>query len=92
MTDAPKTPDRPVPGGMNVLVEFDDGIAWVTLNRPNKRNALSPTLDREEDYLYAKAQETYSTDPEKGRTKGLTQFVDEKSFRPGLGNYRRDEG
>jgi trans-feruloyl-CoA hydratase/vanillin synthase len=32
------------PGGKYVLVEFDDGIAWVSLNRPNKRNAMSPAL------------------------------------------------
>lgn len=29
----------------NVLVEFDNGIAWVTLNRPAKRNAMSPGLN-----------------------------------------------
>src|SRR6266849_2852930 len=29
-----------------VTVEFEDGIAWVTLNRPEKRNAMSPTLNR----------------------------------------------
>ena len=36
-----------VPGGDNVLVEFDNGIAWVTLNRPEKRNAMSPALNNE---------------------------------------------
>jgi trans-feruloyl-CoA hydratase/vanillin synthase len=30
-----------------VLVEFDDGIAWVTFNRPEKRNAMSPALNEE---------------------------------------------
>lgn len=30
-----------------VAVEIDDGIAWITLNRPAKRNAMSPTLNRE---------------------------------------------
>ena len=30
-----------------VLVEFDNGVAWVTMNRPEKRNAMSPTLNRE---------------------------------------------
>jgi trans-feruloyl-CoA hydratase/vanillin synthase len=28
----------------NVLVEIEDQIAWVTLNRPEKRNAMSPAL------------------------------------------------
>lgn len=32
------------PWGNTVLVEFDDGIAWVTMNRPTKRNAMNPTL------------------------------------------------
>ena len=35
------------PWGKLVRVEFDDGIAWVTLNRPDKRNAMSPALNRE---------------------------------------------
>jgi trans-feruloyl-CoA hydratase/vanillin synthase len=30
-----------------VTVEFDGGIAWVTLNRPKKRNAMNPALNRE---------------------------------------------
>jgi trans-feruloyl-CoA hydratase/vanillin synthase len=30
-----------------VLVELEEGIAWVTLNRPDKRNAMNPTLNRE---------------------------------------------
>ncbi|WP_046785885.1 p-hydroxycinnamoyl CoA hydratase/lyase [Pseudomonas putida] len=30
-----------------VAVTVDGGIAWVTLNRPEKRNAMSPTLNRE---------------------------------------------
>lgn len=30
-----------------VKVEIEGGIAWVTLNRPEKRNAMSPTLNRE---------------------------------------------
>ena len=31
----------------NVAIEFDDGIAWVSLNRPDKRNAMSPALNTE---------------------------------------------
>ncbi|MFZ4451718.1 p-hydroxycinnamoyl CoA hydratase/lyase [Salibacterium aidingense] len=33
--------------GENVKVEFEEGIAWITLNRPQKRNAMSPDLNRE---------------------------------------------
>src|SRR3982751_1964691 len=35
------------PWGKTVLVDFDDGIAWVTMNRPEKRNAMSPALNEE---------------------------------------------
>ena len=35
------------PWGKNVLVEFADRIAWVTINRPEKRNAMSPALNDE---------------------------------------------
>jgi trans-feruloyl-CoA hydratase/vanillin synthase len=30
-----------------VKVDLDDGVAWVTLNRPEKRNAMNPTLNTE---------------------------------------------
>jgi trans-feruloyl-CoA hydratase/vanillin synthase len=42
-----------------------------------------------EDYLYAKLAESRFLDPEKGRDRGMAQFLDEKSYRPGLGSYRR---
>ncbi|MEX2524013.1 MAG: p-hydroxycinnamoyl CoA hydratase/lyase [Gammaproteobacteria bacterium] len=32
------------PWGNTVLVEFDEGIAWVTLNRPEKKNAMNPAM------------------------------------------------
>lgn len=32
---------------VKVEVEESDGIAWVTLNRPEKRNAMNPTLNKE---------------------------------------------
>jgi trans-feruloyl-CoA hydratase/vanillin synthase len=35
---------RPVPGGKTVKVEFEDGIAWLKINRPEKRNAMSLEL------------------------------------------------
>ena len=30
-----------------VRVETEEGIGWVILNRPEKRNAMSPTLNSE---------------------------------------------
>lgn len=42
------------------------------------------------EYLTAKMDQTHFVDPEKGREQGLKQFLDQKSFRPGLGNYARE--
>ena len=42
-----------------------------------------------DEYLMAKSGQTRLLDTEEGRAKGMKQFLDEKSFRPGLGAYRR---
>ena len=47
------------------------------------------TWEQSEDYLYAKFDQAMHRDPEHGRDKGMKQFLDEKSFKPGLGGYRR---
>lgn len=47
--------------------------------------------DIAEDYLTAKAAQTAAADSEKGRAKGLAQFLDDKAIRPGLEGYRREE-
>jgi feruloyl-CoA hydratase/lyase len=44
-----------------------------------------------EEYMQAKGVALRATDPEKGRDKGITQFIDEKRYRPGFGAYIRDE-
>lgn len=44
--------DKPIPGGNDVKVEFEDGIAWVHLNRPEKRNAMSVGLAREMNQVF----------------------------------------
>jgi trans-feruloyl-CoA hydratase/vanillin synthase len=44
-----------------------------------------------EDYLMAKLDQLRLTDPEKGRQQGMKQFLDDKSYRPGLGTYQRKE-
>jgi trans-feruloyl-CoA hydratase/vanillin synthase len=43
--------------------------------------------DAAEDYLYAKLDAATGHDPEQGKKQGLTQFLDDKTYRPGLGAY-----
>lgn len=42
-----------------------------------------------EDYMSAKGIALRTTDPERGREKGMKQFLDDKKFRPGFGAYER---
>ena len=42
-----------------------------------------------EDYMSAKGTALRLTDPEKGRETGMEQFLDKKTYRPGLGEYNR---
>ncbi len=55
------------------------------------RHVKNMDWEASEDYLGAKNAEAAATDPEKGRQKGMAQFLDEKSYRPGLQTYRREE-
>jgi trans-feruloyl-CoA hydratase/vanillin synthase len=55
------------------------------------KHAQAMSWDAAEDYLYAKLDQSRFLDPERGRERGLAQFLDEKSIRPGLETYRRDE-
>ena len=47
------------------------------------------TWEESAEYLTAKLDQTTMVDPERGREKGLAGFLDDKSFKPGLGNYKR---
>jgi trans-feruloyl-CoA hydratase/vanillin synthase len=44
------------------------------------------------DYLFAKSDQSIHLDPERGREEGMRQFLDEKSYKPGLGAYKRKKG
>jgi Enoyl-CoA hydratase/carnithine racemase len=44
-----------------------------------------------EDYLSAKAAQATLFDPTKGMMQGISQFLDDKTYKPGLGTYRIDE-
>jgi feruloyl-CoA hydratase/lyase len=47
------------------------------------------TWDQNEDYLYAKIDQCVGRDPEQGRAKGMKQFLDDKTLKPGLQSYKR---
>ena len=55
------------------------------------KHVRSMSWDTAIDYIGAKAGMARRSDTEKGRDKGLTQFLDKKSYRPGLGVYKKDE-
>jgi feruloyl-CoA hydratase/lyase len=52
------------------------------------RKMSEMSWDASEDYLMAKLDQLRLTDPEKGRQQGMNQFLDEKSYRPGLSGYK----
>jgi trans-feruloyl-CoA hydratase/vanillin synthase len=52
------------------------------------RRVKEMTYDNAEDYLI-RAQEAANSFDSEGRKEGIRQFIDEKSYRPGLGPYDR---
>lgn len=47
------------------------------------------TWEQNEDYLYAKVDQAVFRDPEGGRQRGMKQFLDDKTIKPGLQTYQR---
>jgi feruloyl-CoA hydratase/lyase len=52
------------------------------------RRVSEMTFDNAEDYL-VRAQEAANSYDNEGRKEGIRQFIDEKSYKPGLGAYDR---
>jgi trans-feruloyl-CoA hydratase/vanillin synthase len=50
------------------------------------RRVSEMTFDQAEDYL-VRAQEAANSFDNEGRKEGIRQFIDEKSYKPGLGAY-----
>ncbi|GIL41603.1 p-hydroxycinnamoyl CoA hydratase/lyase [Roseiterribacter gracilis] len=53
------------------------------------RRVRDMTYDNAEDYL-VRAQEAANSYDNHGRKEGIKQFIDEKSYKPGLGAYDKD--
>jgi feruloyl-CoA hydratase/lyase len=54
------------------------------------RRVREMTYDNAEDYL-VRAQEAANSFDNEGRKEGIRQFIDEKSFKPGLGAYDKSK-
>jgi trans-feruloyl-CoA hydratase/vanillin synthase len=54
------------------------------------RRVKEMTYDNAEDYL-VRAQEAANSFDNEGRKEGIRQFIDEKSYKPGLGSYDRSK-
>lgn len=53
------------------------------------RSVRGMRKDQALDFLDAKGDALKLTDPEGGQQKAMKQFLDEKSFKPGLGDFKR---
>ena len=53
------------------------------------KRAGDMTWEQADDYIYAKLEQSHFLDSERGREEGLKQFLDDKTYRPGLENYSR---
>jgi trans-feruloyl-CoA hydratase/vanillin synthase len=53
------------------------------------RTVRGLSKDQAFDYLSAKSDALKQADPEGGRQKAMKQFLDDKSFKPGLGDFKR---
>jgi len=62
-----------------------------TLRAAKEVYKMCRTMDywQAEHYIAAKSTALRATDPEKGREQGIKQFLDDKTYRPGLGAYKR---
>ena len=69
---------------------------WVTLKAAKDavRRVMEMTYDNAEDYLIRAQEAANFHDKTEGRKEGMRQFLDEKSYKPGLGAYdkRKDAG
>ena len=55
------------------------------------RRVSEMTYENAEDYL-VRAQEAANSHDNTGRKEGIRQFIDEKSYKPGLGAYDKNRG
>jgi trans-feruloyl-CoA hydratase/vanillin synthase len=64
-------------------------LAAVRYSKEAVRSVRGMTQEQAIDYLNAKSDALQFIDPEKGRAKAMKMFLDDKSFKPGLADFKR---
>ncbi len=72
----------------NVLLEKNPVALKAT--KDAVRRVMEMTYDNAEDYLI-RAQEAANSFDNDGRKEGIKQFIDDKTYKPGLGSYDRTQ-
>ena len=70
----------------NILLEKNPVALKAT--KDAVRRVMEMTYDNAEDYLI-RAQEAANSFDNEGRKEGIKQFIDDKSYKPGLGAYKK---
>lgn len=63
-------------------------LAAVKYTKECVRTVRRMSKDQALDYLNVKSDALKLNDPDKGRAKAMTMFLDEKTFKPGLGDFK----
>jgi trans-feruloyl-CoA hydratase/vanillin synthase len=67
------------------------GPAVVRATKQAVRAVRHMSVDQAEDFLMSKFQALDSIDKERSKHKGMKQFLDDKTYRPGLGEFDRSK-
>jgi trans-feruloyl-CoA hydratase/vanillin synthase len=65
--------------------------AAVRFTKDAIRSVRYMSVDQADDYLMGKFNALEAVDKEKSRQKGMKQFLDDKTYRPGLGEFDRSK-
>ena len=72
-----------------VVLDAGSGPAVLRAAKLSYKYIREMTWEEAAEYLTAKNDQTTFVDPERGRERGISEFLDTKTYKPGLGNYPR---
>ena len=75
---------------LTILGTFLTAIYVLRVAKHAYRRVRYMSWDDAENYLMSKMDQVRFLDEEHGREQGMKQFLDDKTYKPGLSSYRRD--